>query len=107
MDISLHFGLGPEVYYVPVEEVSGPPYGRAYGYYRNKPRAEWKLIRLSDDDVVNFVNLRFVTEHYGYAAPEVMKMRSEGKSFVDINDEVRTRKRGRDEGKEGKGRGKH
>ncbi len=103
MDISLHFGLGPEVYYVPMEEVSGPPYGRAYGYYRNRPRAEWKAIRLSDNDVVNFVNLRFVTEHYSYAAPDVIRMRSKGKSFVDINDEIRTQKHGRDEGR-GKGK---
>ncbi len=115
MDISLHFGLGSEVYYVPAREVSGPPYGKAYGYYKNKPRNKWKAIRLSDGDIVNFVNLRFVTEHYGYDPPAVMRMRGEGKSFVVINDEVKTRSHGRGkdykgEGKgrgQGKGKGKH
>src|SRR5512143_4122724 len=33
MDISLHFGLGPEIYYVPVKATKiGPPYGKAYGH---------------------------------------------------------------------------
>ncbi|MGC8745973.1 MAG: hypothetical protein ACP5SQ_05030 [Candidatus Saccharicenans sp.] len=32
-DISLHFGLSPEVFFVPVATVRiGPPFGRAYGY---------------------------------------------------------------------------
>jgi len=30
MDITLHFGLTPEIFYVPVKEVNGPPYGKAY-----------------------------------------------------------------------------
>ncbi|MFZ3116331.1 MAG: hypothetical protein WA121_12150, partial [Syntrophales bacterium] len=35
MDITLHFGLQPDIYYVPVRVVDqqGPPYGNAYGYY--------------------------------------------------------------------------
>ena len=106
MDISLHYGLGPDVYYVPVKQVSGPPYGKAYGYYKNHPRREWRKIRLSDDEIVNFVNLRFMTEHYGYDAPAVMRARGEGKSFVVIQDEGHGWKHGHDEGDEDHGRGK-
>lgn len=102
MDISLHFGLGPDVYYVPTTVVTGTPYSEAYSYYQSRPRPEWKSIRLSDDDVVNFVNLRVMSEHYGSGPPEVMKMRSEGKSFSRINEEIRARK-----GNRGKGRDKH
>src|SRR4030095_14258353 len=36
MDIAVHFGLSPEVFYVPVTVQPGPPYGKAYGYYKNK-----------------------------------------------------------------------
>ena len=89
MDISLHFGLGPDIYYVPVKKVYGPPYGNAYGYYKNKPRKDWKSIRLSDADIVNMVNLRFISERYHYSPEEVMRMRSDGKNFVHINDEIR------------------
>ncbi len=104
MDISLHYGIDPEAYYMPVDEVSGP-YGKAYGYYREKPRAEWKNIRLSDDDVVNFVNLRFVSEHYNHDAHDVMQMRSHGDNFVTIHNRIRQNSHGRDENDRGKGRG--
>ena len=50
MNISLRFGLGPDVYYVPVQNVHGSPYGHAYGHYRNRNRNEWHRIRLDDDD---------------------------------------------------------
>jgi hypothetical protein len=69
--------------------VSGPPYGRAYGYYKNKPKKEWKTIVLSDDDVVNLLNLKFMSEHYDYPPEKIMKMLWEGKEFVSINDEIR------------------
>lgn len=92
MDISLRFGLGPDIFYVPVKKVGGPPYGNAYGHYKNKPRKHWKTIRLSDPDVVNLVNLKFISEHYGYPPEEVISMRSKGNSFVVISNEVKKKK---------------
>ena len=89
MDISLHFGLPADIYYVPVTRSYGPPYGHAYGHYKNKHN---RNIRLDDDDVVNMVNLRFMSERYGYAPDEVIRMRSSGKNFVRINEEFRARK---------------
>ncbi len=89
MDITLHFGLGPDIYYVPVKQVYGPPYGHAYGHYKNKHRKDWHKIRLNDHEVVDMVNLRFMSEHYGRPPEEVMRMRSSGKSFAIINDEYR------------------
>ncbi|BAN36227.1 hypothetical protein SCD_n02419 [Sulfuricella denitrificans skB26] len=94
MDISLRFGLGPDVYYVPVQSVYGSPYTHAYGHYQNRNRNEWQKIRLADDDVVNLVNLRFISERYGYPAEEVMRMRSSGKNFMNINDEARRSNKG-------------
>ena len=89
MDITLHFGLSPEIYYVPVKEVRvGPPYGKAYGHYKKHPKHEWKRIALADDDVVNLVNLRFISEHHGYAPETVMKMRAEGRPFVAIHETI-------------------
>lgn len=88
-DITLHFGLSPEIYYVPVRIVPGPPYGRAYGYYRNKPKKEWRKIVLSDDDVVNLINLKFISEYHGYGTEDIIRMRSAGKDFVVIHDDIR------------------
>ncbi len=92
MDISLRFGLTPDIYYVPVKKAGGPPYGKAYGHYKNKPKNQWGTIRLSDSDVVNMVNLKFISEHYGYSPDEIIHMRSAGKNFVLINSEVKKKK---------------
>jgi len=90
---TLRFGLGPEIFYFPVGGVvRDPPYGRAYGYYKHKPKKEWKTILLRDDDIINLVNLKLMSEHYGYPPEKIIKMRSEGKEFVLINDEIRKEK---------------
>jgi len=95
LDITLHYGLSPEIFYVPVQQTPGPPYGKAYGYYKNKPRSEWNTIKLSDAEVVNLVNLKFISEHYGYSPDEVIRMRASGKNFVEINHEVKQKKQGK------------
>jgi hypothetical protein len=87
-DISVHFKLGPEVYYVPMREDYGPPYGHAYGLYK-RPRSEWRSIVLNDDDVVNLVNLRFISERYGCPREDVVKYRSQGRTYMVINDDMR------------------
>ncbi|MBI5560969.1 MAG: hypothetical protein HY883_06815 [Deltaproteobacteria bacterium] len=89
IEIALKYGLTPDVFYVPGVVVTGPPYGRAYGYYRNKPRHKWKTIILTDGEVIDLVNLRFISEHYRYPADKVVRMRGDGKSFVIIDHEIR------------------
>jgi hypothetical protein len=96
MDITLRHRLSPEIFYVPVNGGKiGPPYGNAYGHYKKHPKNEWKKIRLPDRDVVNMVNLKFMSEHYGYAPEKVMQMRSEGRHFAAINDSIREEKHGK------------
>lgn len=95
MDITFRFGLSAEVFYVKVGKVKGPPYGKAYGYFGKTPRKKWKKIILADDDVINLVNLRFMSEHYGYSPDEVIKMRNKGKSFVGIHDHIRKLSKGK------------
>lgn len=91
--ITVHFGLGPEIYYVPVAvPVSGPPYGHAYGHYKKHPRNQWSKIHLSDADVVNLVNLRFISDHMGVPAQDVIKMRGGGKHFSAIHSEMKKAK---------------
>lgn len=89
IDITLHFGLNPEIFYVPVKvEIKDPPYGKAYGHYKKKPRKEWREIRLLDGDIINLVNLKFISEYHKFPPEEVIKMRSEGKNFVVVNEEI-------------------
>lgn len=86
LQISNRYGFGPESYYVPLRDNTevGPPYGKAYGYYKNKPKKDWKHIKLGDDDIVNLVNLKFISGHYGYPAEKVIDMRKGNKEFKHI-----------------------
>jgi len=114
LNITFHYGLTPEIYYVPVQRV-GPPYGKAYGHYK-KHEHDYKRVVLADEDVVNLVNLRFISDYHRVAPEMVMDMRSQGGRFVVINEEVRKGKgehRGDDDDKgkdkhqeDGKGKGK-
>lgn len=92
MEITSHFDLTAEIFYVAIEKASGPPYGKAHGYFKKRHRKEWKSIRLSDPDIINLVNLRFVSEHYGLTPDVVVKMREQGQSFIAINDKVKKAK---------------
>ena len=91
-EISAHFGLSPELYYVSFERDPGPPYGKAWGHYKNKKRKDWAKIHLSDGDVVNFVNIKFMSERYGYTPDEIVKMRSKKQGFVNLNAKVKKHK---------------
>lgn len=106
LNITFHYGLTPEIYYVPVQRVS-PPYGNAYGHYK-KHKKDYKKVRLADADVVNLVNLRFMSEYHGVAAEVVMDQRGRGERFVVINDHYHKEKgKHRDQGDDrGKGKDK-
>lgn len=115
-DISVRYGLGADVYYVPVAVVhSGPPYGRAYGHYK-KPRQQWNTIVLTDADIVNLVELRFMSEHDHVAPDRIVELRERDVDFVTIHGDVsghrvaaarRDRDDDNDQGENhGKGRGK-
>lgn len=107
LDIAFHYHLTPDIFFIPVStERIGPPYGRAYGYYRKYgPSKQWRKIALTDRDVVDLVNLRFMSEHYRMSPEAVMAMRGRASTFVVINDEI---KKGKDKGKPNnqKGNGK-
>jgi hypothetical protein len=87
MDITFHYGLTPEIFYVPVTRV-GPPYGNAYGHYK-KHKNDYRKVVLVDDDVVNLVNLRFMSEYHRVAPELVMDRRGRGEKFYVINDDFR------------------
>lgn len=93
-DITLHFGLSPEIFFVPVGVVKiGPPYGKAYGYYRqHRGQKNWGQVILNDDDVINLVNLKFISEGQQIEPERVMEMRAKGQHFVDIHETIQMEK---------------
>ncbi len=94
-DIALRFGLSPDIFFVPVAaERIGPPYGHAYGYYQKHRGGKWKGVVLADREVVDLVNLRFMSEYHRIPPADVIAMRGRGTAFVSIHEHY------------GKGRGK-
>ena len=112
-EISVRFGIEPEVYYVPVAVTPGPPYGKAYGHYK-KPRNRWNTIVLADADIVNLVQLRFLSDHYRVPPERIIELRRDQRDFVAIHVEVSGRRsagakhdhRGSNGNGRGRGRGR-
>jgi len=86
MDVALRFGIGPEAFYVSANNVNNSPYARPYGYYHRYDQRKWRHIRLTDDDIINYVNLRFLSENYHRTPDEVIRLRGQGRSFTEINE---------------------
>ena len=80
MQIALHFRLNPRIFYTP-GTYEGTPYENGHRAFHGRGR-----IRLSDADIVNFVNLKFASEHYGHDPREIAQMRAQGRSFREIHD---------------------
>jgi len=99
-DIALHFNFGPDIYYFQ----DGPPYGKAYGYWRKHPPR--------DAEVIDAVNVHFLSE-YHHVAPEVVRTERLHKgNYVVVAGDFEAKSRKRDdrgkhgEGDHGKGHGK-
>lgn len=94
-EIAFRLGLTPDVFYVPVTSpVSSPPYRHAYTGYSRKPKREWKTVSLTEKDVVNLVNLRFLSENYGCPPERVIDLRAAGRTFLQINEAIRKKAHG-------------
>jgi hypothetical protein len=89
-NIAAKFKIGADAFYVPANGgYAGTVYEKTYKLY-GQDRRKWNRIHLSDDDIVNFVNLKFASEYHGYTPEQVIKMRAGGKTFVNIHSDIRT-----------------
>ncbi len=108
LDITIRFGLSSEIFNVPIGVmVIDPPCRKVYGYFKKTPQKDWKTIVLSDEDITNLVNLKFMSEPYRYPPEKIIGMWSGGKELISINEEIRKerkREMEKDESKVEKGR---
>lgn len=88
MEITLHFGLRPDIYYMPGLEWRDRPYPGHYGGYKYGRHGSWRRAMLDDDEVIVLVNMRFMSEHYGYPAYEIARMHRGGRNFIVIHDDI-------------------
>ncbi|MBN2870948.1 MAG: hypothetical protein JXK04_08345 [Campylobacterales bacterium] len=87
-DVSLRLGLDPRVLYVvDSRRHSGPPYGRAYGYHKNG-----NIHRLRDHEIVELVNVRFLSDYHRVHVDDVIDRRRKGERYYYIDDHYRGKK---------------
>ena len=84
-DISIRLGLDPRtLYVVNSNRYSGPPYGRAYGYHNN-----WNRHRLRDAEIVELVNVRFLSDYHRVSVDDVIRHRRGGEGYMNIDNRYR------------------
>jgi hypothetical protein len=71
-DIAFHFRLEPDIYYFR----DGPPYGKAYGHWKKHPPR--------DAEVIDAVNVHFLSEYHRVAPDVVWAERSHGHSYAVV-----------------------
>ncbi len=77
-DITLRLGLDPRtIYVVNTHQTYGPPYGKAYGYQKKH--------RLHDHEIVDLVNVRFLSNYHHISPDEVIKRRRGGDHYDHID----------------------
>ncbi len=81
-DVGRRLDLRPDVWFVPCDCRPGPPYGRAYGYWRKHQRDPGYRFSLRDAEVRDLVALRMLHEYYGMEPRAAMKWR-EGRRNVE------------------------
>lgn len=72
----LHVPVSSPVHVVP--DHAGDCYGRA-------AREAWNVLVLHDADVVNLVNMKFISEYYRYRPEQVVALRSTGWTYAAIH----------------------
>jgi hypothetical protein len=110
VDVARRVGSGPEIFYVPYAADPGPPYGKAWGYYRKTPRAQWRTIRLADADVIRSSNVLLLHRYYSVPVARVVELQRGGRSFAAIHHQLWTDKhpaKSAKGAKAGKGAGPH
>lgn len=81
-DIMVRFGIRPERVFERYIIVGGPPYGRAWGYYKNHPG---RVIVFHDRDIVELSNIKFLSEYY-YKKPEiVVDYKRKYPKYIDVH----------------------
>jgi hypothetical protein len=92
-DIATMRGIGPRDFYViVVGDIKSETYAPIFEKYKSTPINLWRKMELTDSDIINLVNLRFVGSEHDYSVYEIMELRDSGSDFMAINQEIKHRK---------------
>ena len=81
--------LEPDILHMQVRGfVLSPIFQPIFDKFVEDNPAQWRQAQLTDRDVVNLVNLRFIADQYDYSIYRVMVLRDKGNSYAQINQNV-------------------
>jgi hypothetical protein len=104
-DISVRLGVPTDAWFVPVRRDPGPPYGKAYGYWK-KHRRDSSVVRLTDADAANLVAVRMLHEYYSVSVEVAMEWRSSGRPLYALVSDEYEKRHGKKSGPPGQSKAK-
>jgi len=91
-EISVRFGVPTNTWFVETQRDPGPPYGKAYGYWKKHRKDRNATVVLTDMDCRNLVAVRMIHDYYGVSVEAAMEWRSSGRDVsVLVSDEYQSR----------------
>ena len=91
-DVSLKLGIPVSVYFMDIPFDPGPPYGKAYGYWKKHKRNPAQRVILSEREMYDLISLQIACNYYGLPPRDVIKRRQDGRDFkVILTDEYKQR----------------
>jgi hypothetical protein len=82
-DLAGRYGLGGGTFHVALAGAApGDRLARAYGEFENRAPREWDSVQLTDGEIVDLVNLRFLTESLGIPAARALDALASAGSWV-------------------------
>ena len=85
-EIRARLGVAPERIVVALPQDPGPPYGKAWGHYRNHqkgPKAQRQVV-LSDAEFSDWIGARVVSRAFDVEMAVVLRSRAGGHSLGDV-----------------------
>lgn len=83
------YGVKTSHFYVHLsKEPIGDGFIKLFKKFEGLSRTEYDMVKLSDVDLINLANLRFMYKHYNYSQHLIMTWRSENESYVVVNQMV-------------------
>jgi hypothetical protein len=83
-EIRARLGVRPSRVVAVVPHDPGPPYGKAWGYYKKHPRGGKHAVVLTDDEFADWVGVRVLAHSYGLDPMRVLEARRSGMSLGQV-----------------------
>lgn len=80
-EIGMRVGVPADSWFPPVRRDPGPPYGKAYGHWKNHRKSRTAKLVLSDADARNLVAVRLLHEYYGVSVEAAMEWRASSRNL--------------------------